>query len=61
MLKKKEIHFMRTFVARDFRRAFARKNDFGAIRGAPRDGIPFGMWQTRFVEWARDLGMLPKK
>ena len=28
---------------------------------APRDGIPFGTWQTRFVEWARDLGMLPKK
>jgi len=27
---------------------------------ATRGGIPFGTWQTRFVEWARDLGMLPK-
>jgi endo-1,4-beta-xylanase len=27
---------------------------------APREGIPFGTWQIRFVDWARDLGMLPK-
>jgi endo-1,4-beta-xylanase len=27
---------------------------------APRGGIPFGSWQTRFVEWARDSGVLPK-
>jgi acetyl esterase/lipase len=25
-----------------------------------RDGIPFGTWHNRFVEWARDLDMLPK-
>jgi acetyl esterase/lipase len=28
---------------------------------SPRNGIPFGAWQDRFVEWARDLEMLPKK
>jgi acetyl esterase/lipase len=26
-----------------------------------RNGIPFGTWQNRFVEWARDLEMLPKQ
>ncbi len=25
-----------------------------------RDGIPFGTWQTRFIEWFRDLGFLEK-
>jgi hypothetical protein len=24
----------------------------------PRDGIPFGTWHLRFVEWAADLGLL---
>jgi acetyl esterase/lipase len=24
----------------------------------PRNGIPFGTWPTRFVEWATDLGMV---
>ncbi|HEX3599602.1 MAG TPA: alpha/beta hydrolase [Lacipirellulaceae bacterium] len=28
---------------------------------SPRNGIPFGTWQDRFVDWARDLDMLPKK
>src|SRR5579871_5202400 len=26
----------------------------------PRNGIPFGTWQTRFVEWANDLGVMKK-
>ncbi|HEY2840622.1 MAG TPA: alpha/beta hydrolase, partial [Pirellulales bacterium] len=26
-----------------------------------RNGIPFGTWQNRFLEWARDLEMLPKQ
>ncbi len=30
----------------------------GGIR--PRNGIPFGTWQYRFVDWASDLGYLPK-
>lgn len=24
----------------------------------PRNGIPFGTWHHRFIEWARDLGMM---
>jgi acetyl esterase/lipase len=31
----------------------------GAI--SPRGGIPFGTWNQRFVEWARDVKMLPKE
>ncbi len=27
---------------------------------ADREGIPFGTWQTRFIEWFRDLGFLDK-
>ncbi len=30
----------------------------GGIR--PRNGIPLGKWQDRFVDWAADLGYLPK-
>ncbi len=26
----------------------------------PRNGIPFGTWQNRFVDWAVDLGMLKR-
>jgi endo-1,4-beta-xylanase len=26
----------------------------------PRNGIPFGTWPNRFVDWAADIGMLPK-
>jgi endo-1,4-beta-xylanase len=26
-----------------------------------RGGIPFGTWQNRFVEWAADLGVMPKQ
>lgn len=29
----------------------------GGIR--PRNGIPLGKWQDRFVDWATDLGFLP--
>jgi endo-1,4-beta-xylanase len=25
-----------------------------------RNGIPYGTWQTRFIEWFRDLGFLQK-
>jgi endo-1,4-beta-xylanase len=25
-----------------------------------RNGIPFGTWQERFIEWFRDLGFLGK-
>ena len=25
-----------------------------------RGGIPFGTWQYRFIDWARDLGFLQK-
>ena len=25
-----------------------------------RNGIPFGTWQFRFIDWARDLGFLQK-
>jgi hypothetical protein len=28
----------------------------GGIR--PRNGIPFGTWHQRFLEWATDLGMM---
>ncbi|HWE02123.1 MAG TPA: alpha/beta hydrolase [Tepidisphaeraceae bacterium] len=29
---------------------------------SPRKGIPFGTWNVRFVEWAKDLGLFePKK
>jgi endo-1,4-beta-xylanase len=27
---------------------------------SPRGGIPFGTWQYRFIDWAIDIGMLPK-
>jgi endo-1,4-beta-xylanase len=27
---------------------------------ADRNGIPFGTWQDRFVDWFRDLGFLQK-
>jgi endo-1,4-beta-xylanase len=26
----------------------------------PRNGIPFGAWPSRFIDWATDIGMLPK-
>ena len=26
----------------------------------PRNGIPFGTWQNRFVDWAVDLGMMKR-
>ena len=25
-----------------------------------RNGIPFGTWQDRFIDWFRDLGFLQK-
>ncbi len=25
---------------------------------SPRKGIPFGTWQVRFIEWAKDLGLM---
>ena len=25
-----------------------------------RNGIPFGTWQLRFIDWFRDLGFLDK-
>ena len=31
----------------------------GAI--SPRKGIPFGTWQDRFVDWAKDLGLMKNK
>lgn len=31
----------------------------GSIK--PRDGIPFGTWQNRFLDWFTDLGMMKKK
>ena len=37
---------------------YAHGGHGGAI--SPRGGIPFGTWQYRFVDWARDIGMLPK-
>jgi acetyl esterase/lipase len=27
---------------------------------SPRNGIPFGTWPGRFVDWSSDIGMLPK-
>ena len=27
---------------------------------ADRNGIPFGKWQVRFIEWFRDLGFLQR-
>lgn len=27
---------------------------------SPRNGIPFGTWQERFVDWAKDLGLMRK-
>jgi dienelactone hydrolase len=35
---------------------YGRGGHGGAV--SPRDGIPFGTWQDRFVEWFRDLGFL---
>jgi endo-1,4-beta-xylanase len=35
---------------------YGRGGHGGAI--SPRDGIPFGTWQDRFIEWFRDLGFL---
>ncbi|MCY2974315.1 MAG: alpha/beta hydrolase fold domain-containing protein [Planctomycetota bacterium] len=35
---------------------YGRGGHGGAI--SPRDGIPFGSWQDRFVEWFKDLGFL---
>jgi endo-1,4-beta-xylanase len=27
---------------------------------ADRNGIPFGQWQARFIDWFRDCGFLQK-
>jgi endo-1,4-beta-xylanase len=35
---------------------YGRGKHGGAI--SPRDGIPFGTWQDRFIDWFRDLGFL---
>ncbi len=35
---------------------YGRGGHGGAV--SPRDGIPFGTWQDRFIEWFRDLGFL---
>jgi endo-1,4-beta-xylanase len=35
---------------------YAHGGHGGGIR--PRNGIPFGTWPQRFVEWATDLGMM---
>ena len=35
---------------------YAHGGHGGGIR--PRNGIPFGTWHQRFVEWATDLGMM---
>ena len=37
---------------------YARGGHGGGI--SPRNGIPFGTWQNRFVDWAADIDMLPK-
>ena len=36
--------------------------DGGRMSGGltDRGGIPFGTWQDRFIDWARDLGFLQK-
>lgn len=28
---------------------------------SPRNGIPFGTWHVRFIEWAKDLGLMNPK
>jgi endo-1,4-beta-xylanase len=38
---------------------YRRGGHGGAI--SPRKGIPFGTWHLRFVEWAKDLGLLEEK
>ncbi len=35
---------------------YARGGHGGSI--GPRNGIPFGTWPERFIEWVRDIGML---
>ncbi len=35
---------------------YGRGKHGGAV--SPRDGIPFGTWQDRFIDWFRDLGFL---
>jgi acetyl esterase/lipase len=35
---------------------YGRGKHGGAV--SPRDGIPFGTWQDRFIDWLRDLGFL---
>ncbi len=35
---------------------YGRGTHGGSI--SPRDGIPFGTWQERYIEWFRDLGFL---
>ena len=35
---------------------YGRGGHGGAV--SPRNGIPFGTWQDRFLEWFRDLGFL---
>jgi endo-1,4-beta-xylanase len=37
---------------------YGRGTHGGSI--SPRDGIPFGTWQDRYIEWFRDLGFLEK-
>lgn len=37
---------------------YGRGKHGGSI--SPRDGIPFGTWQDRYIEWFRDLGFLEK-
>jgi hypothetical protein len=38
---------------------YARGGHGGGI--SPRNGIPFGTWPSRFIDWAADIGMLPKR
>lgn len=35
---------------------YGRGTHGGAM--SPRDGIPFGTWQERYIDWLRDLGFL---
>jgi len=37
---------------------YGRGGHGGAM--SPREGIPFGSWQDRFVDWFKDLGFLDK-
>lgn len=37
---------------------YGRGTHGGSI--SPRDGIPFGTWQDRYIDWFRDLGFLEK-